>query len=285
MDQQQAVEFTQKALTRGATPEQVAYVLAERMNAPVEVIYRFVQRVAAQKVPTPPAIEPEAQYHSSPVDEYVPETEEEVEEPATLVQEVPVAFSAPPPPPPAEDDPMDQAFDLRAADEATIIAQQVEDVTVLAEAPETDATEQTPQEPAVELPTRGKMAALYQNQAVHDQVLKQLKRHQNPSDIAYKLSEQYGVRWHDAERFVSEIATRNQSQLQGKTNFLLLFFSVVCLIAGLALLVTGLLSLMEGFFGQPSDRMSQTVGTLIGGGLLTLGGAVGLYITIRPPRD
>jgi len=261
MDQQQAVDFTQKALARGATPEQVAYVLAERLNAPVEALLPFVQKVAAEaavpeNAPPPPAQTMEEEPITlvqgfsvvrPPLDEPGPVTEV-YEEPEFLVPEMPV-------PQPVETEP------------AVVVA---------------PAAPPPPTSGLREPRPRGRMAALYQNPEISQMVTQELNRHRKPSDIALKLSQKYGVQFADAERYVAQVSAKLPNQPRRKTNFVMLGFSSISLLAGLALLVIGVLSLLEGFFGQPSDRLSQVLGTLIGGGLLTLGGVIGLYITLRP---
>jgi hypothetical protein len=129
---------------------------------------------------------------------------------------------------------------------------------------------------------RGNSAILTQDPAIYEQVLQELKRAHRPSDIALKLSKAHGVRWTDAERFVIEVATRNHSMLQRRTNVTVLFFSGASLLAGLALLVIGILAVMDILAGQPADNLGQAIGTLIGGIALVLGGAIGIYMISRP---
>jgi hypothetical protein len=280
MEQQQAVEFTQKALARGATPEQVAYVLAERMNAPVEAILRFVQRIAAQQAAPPPPAVPEMDAPAQAVTQEWEETPEPVavgvEEPATMIQGIPIVA-----PPVEMPESLPPPTGLEAA--APYEMENAPVPNVEAEAQAATAAEAQVAAPAPN-PTRprGRMSTLYQDPAVQEMVLKELKRSRKPADIAVKLSEQYGVRWTDAQRYVEEISVRYHSQAHHKLNVPVLIFSGLALLAGLALLVTALLGLIEGLTGQPADRLSQIMGTLMGGALLTAGGVIGLYITFRP---
>lgn len=272
MDQQQATEFSQKALARGATPEQVAAVLAERLNAPFEAILPFVQRVAAQAVVAQPV---EVQ-EDGPAAPAPPAMKPYIEEPVTQIQ----GFSVVPPPPIAmpssEVEPLEESFEPEMEEEPVVFAEQE---------PAPEPLPSAEPEPALDLQDarpRGRLASLYQNPAVQDMVVHELQRGRRPAEVATKLSQQQGVRLSDADRFVAEIAARVPSQPKRKTNYILLLFTAISLIAGLALLVTAGLSLFEYLSGQSFGGLGEAISSLVGGLLLISAGVIGIYLTLRP---
>jgi hypothetical protein len=124
---------------------------------------------------------------------------------------------------------------------------------------------------------------------LENMITKALVKNKRQSDVVVSVCDYTGMNWDEAQRLVAQVAMEKRKHLATRRNLIFIPFSVIAILAGLALIYA---SLGETYSigstivqGAPLDSSSQDVRTIvwaipIGVGLL-LGGGFGLYKALR----
>ena len=129
-------------------------------------------------------------------------------------------------------------------------------------------------------------------------ILKQLSKNKKHTDIVIGVCEQTGMNWDQAQRLVARIESQNRKKLTSRYNRFLIPFTVIVLLAGVALLIAGaseLLPIARGIADPRGDVVSEVMYTrgliqeafwalVMGLGLL-LGGGVGLFKALQSQME
>ncbi|OGO36777.1 MAG: hypothetical protein A2W35_04995 [Chloroflexi bacterium RBG_16_57_11] len=250
IDKEQAIQIVLEEYENGFSPTDIAQNLSQQLGVPFDPVYQFVMRTLSEQVEI---------WQSSPEDEPVP-----------------------PPAPPTQPDPV--ALFLGGYEPTA--EEQAETENSLAESTKTAglAGAKTPS-----------LKALEQDPKVEKFVLQMLAKNRKTSDTVLAVCEQTGLDWNDAQRLVGRIAAKNQKTLKSQQNRLPLILSVIAIVAGALLLFAGISesftiysvvrrapSAEEMVMAAASQEfLRRAFWSLVTGGALLVGGAVGLFISLR----
>jgi len=245
IDKEKAIQIIREEYENGYSPTDIAQNLSQQLDVPFEPVYKFVMHTLSKEVEIRQA---------PPEDEPTPS-------PAPTPQYDPVALFL------AGSEPIVETEPGEAENSAA-------DIT------------------GVKGPN---LKALEQNPKVEKFVLQMLSKNRKTSDTVLAVCERTGLDWKDGQRLVAHIAAKNQKTLKTKQNRLPMILSIVAIIAGALLLFGGI---SESFtiysvvrMAQSTEEMVVTAASqeflrrafwsLITGSVLLIGGAVGLFISLR----
>ncbi len=270
MDKQEAIGFIQRELQNGRSQEEIVTALSQKLNAPPDVVRKFVTQVAARQTPEP-AAQP-----ATPT-------------PAPARPAARLASSA-----------NAQVFNcpictgsLPIPDAPIVICRHCgNSIEVPAElrrqrAPEPAAPQQAaaaqPEKPVIP----GAIAPPVVDEELEKFVLGSLSKNRRHSDIVMDICERTGMNWDQAQRLVAQVGAKNRKKLVARQNMLIMPVSFMAVIIGIALLLAGIVDAKSyaDYFANPQNYPTGPTGnidryTLFGvftGIALILGGAAGLF--------
>jgi len=278
MDKQEAIDFVLDELDKGRSPAEIAAALSRKLDAPVELVAKFVRQTklryeqsqaalgtTATPGPLPPA------YHAQP--EPSSPQPAPASPPAIAYNPQPTAYSLPPvayTPPPA------------------------------AYSPASAAPEPLPEpapaysEPAVAEPLPRAEPELAAAPALEKFILDELAKNQREGDVVLRVVEKTGMEYRQAQRLVSRVGAKNYKKITTRQNCLIIPLAVLALVAGLVLLGASIVEAYQIRFLLPSPNnlsfeqiqaayeRGQSLPWAFGVGLaLSLGGGFGLMSAIR----
>lgn len=267
MDKQDAIDFIIEEFEKGASPSEIARSLSSRLNAPSKVVEGFVSRTLEGRmalVAAPEAPAPRA----APADGW--------EMPTGEGRQAAAAWEAP-------------------ADAAGVHKGQP--------LPSNIAPALTPTAaPAYNNAERPAASAI--DPKLEKFILSALSGDKKQSDIVMAVCERTGLDWSEAQRLVGRVGAQNRKKITSRRNRVLIPFSIVAIIAGVALTAASLNELalysstlqafnaagVEGAFeslpqsgGIGDLRYLLTYGAL-GLGLVA-GGGIGLFQSLQAQME
>jgi hypothetical protein len=245
IDKEKAIQIIREEFENGYSPTDIAQNLSQQLGVPFEPVYKFVMHTLSEEVEI---------HQAPPGDEPIPA-------PAPTPQYDPVALFL------AGSEPVAETAPGEAENSAADI-------------------------PGVKTPN---LKALEQNPKVEKFVLQMLSKNRKTSDTVLAVCERTGLDWNDGQRLVAHIAAKNQKTLKTKQNRLPMILSIIAIVAGALLLFAGI---SESFtiysvvrMAQSTEEMVVTAASqeflrrafwsLITGSALLIGGAIGLFISLR----
>jgi len=250
IDKEKAIQIIREEFENGYSPTDIAQNLSQQMGVPFEPVYKFVMHTLNEEVEN---------RQNSPQDEPIP-----------------------PPVAPTQPD----AVALFLGGHEPITEEPAETEISLAESTEAAGLV------GVKTPS---LKALEQDPQVEKFVLQMLAKNRKSSDMVLAVCERTGLDWNDAQRLVARITTKNQKKLKTKQNRLPMILSVIAVVVGALLLFAGISesytiysvvrrapSAEEVVMAAASQEfLRRAFWSLITGGALLIGGAVGLFISLR----
>ena len=258
MDKEKAIQIILEEYENGFSPTDIAQNLSKEMGVPFEPVYKFVMRTLSMEAETR---QPPTQAEPMP-----PAPTETIPEAAPPEQLDPVA--------------------LFLGGQVAVAEEQVE---------ADDPTAEPSQTAGLAGGNTPNLKALEQDPAVEKFILQLLAKNRQTSDTVLAVCGRTGLDWNDAQRLVARIETKNQKTLRSKQNRLPLVLSIIALLAGALLLFGGIsesYTIYSVVRQAPSaEEMVMTAASqeflrrafwaLVTGGALLIGGAVGLFISLR----
>jgi hypothetical protein len=268
IEKEQAIQIIIEEYENGFSPTDIAQNLSQHMGVPYEPVYQFVMRTLSEQAENRP-VTPQAERISSPGPVPQPPNMAKPEDETPLEPESPL-------------DPV-----------ALFLGGSQPDGEILVEA----ESERTSPAQAEMLTGKGtsNLKTLEQDPEVEKFILQLLSKNRKTDDIVLAVCERTGLDWNDSGRLVARIETKNQKILKSKQNRLPMILSLIALVTGGLLLFAGI---TEGFRiytvvqrAQSTEEMVMTAASqeflrrafwsLITGGGLLIGGAVGFFLSLR----
>ena len=251
MDKAQAIQIIREEYEYGYSPTDIAQNLSQQLGVPYEPVYRFVMHTLSEEVEIRQA----------------PTEGGPIPAPAPTPQHDPVALFLTGHEPGAEEglaEAKDSAADPTQAGGFTGVK-------------------------------TANLKALEQNPKVEKFVLQLLSKNRKTSDTILAVCERTGLDWNESQRLVAHIAAKNQKTLKTKQNRLPMILSIIALIAGALLLFAGISESYTIYNvvsrAKSAEEMVMTAASqeflrrafwsLITGSALLIGGAVGLFLSLR----
>jgi hypothetical protein len=251
MDKAQAIQIIREEYVNGYSPTDIAQNLSQQLGVPFEPVYKFVMHTLNEAVEV---------RETPPIDETNP-----LPEPPTQLDPVALFLGG---------------YEAMAEGE-------------LAEAEKSPA--ELNQATGFGGVTAPNLKALEQNPKVEKFVLQMLSKNRKTNDTVLAVCERTGLDWNEAQRLVARIAAKNQKSLKTKQNRLPMILSVLALLAGALLLFAGISESYTIYtvvrMAQSTEEMVMTAASqeflrrafwsLVTGGALLIGGAIGLFTSLR----
>ena len=256
MNQQQATEFIQQQLRQGVQPQEIARQLSQQLQAPPELLAKFIEKVAAQTPPAQPVSSPTPTRSAAP-------------EPTSTLISSPAAFR-----PPVE------TSTSRPGPAATAAVE----------------TSTSRPGPAGTVPARpharpASRPSQLDDPKLAEYVAKRLKSQRRKNDIAMEVCERTGVDWKEAQRFVNQVNLEQYQSINRAKNIPILILCGLFVFSGVVMLILGAvngmfyLSLYQGasvdLTAASGSDIRSTFYLLLGGFGFTIGGLVGFYLSLR----
>jgi hypothetical protein len=276
MDKQEAIHIITRGLENNISQEEIASVLSHRLGAPPELTKKFVAQVAAdwKSADTSTAAASagiESPNSVAPVDQAQPSPNPaERQDFASLHPDIPQTFQPDPQPAQAA---YDRSPVIPAEPAPSVSEYSIPDIS--------SRPKSQPVDPELEA-----------------EILKLLSKNKKRTDIAMMACEQTGMNWDQAQRLVARIESQNRKKLTSRHNRFLIPFTIIVLLAGVALLIAGaseLLPIAREMADPQNDLVTDVMYTqgliqeafwalVMGLGLL-LGGGVGLFKALQSQMD
>lgn len=251
MDKEQATHFIRNRLDQGMELDAISIELSKLVNAPQELITRFVWQVASS-FPTEQSLE---HPFPSPQQELEPATHAMQKEPAQPHMDDPESILAQP---------------VVKEDEIASRLHPPSDPRTTVERPS------SPQTAQAVLPNQDELVNL---------VVQNTKKHHKYSNIVETVCTETGWSWNDAQRFVARIQTDNQEQIAKSQRSFMIPFSVGFIIGGFLLLLWSILASFDYYSALTNHTQSTlsvellpfTIAGYVTSLSLITGGLYGLY--------
>lgn len=273
MKQQEAIAFIQAELAKACTIKQISADLSSKLNAPQEVVEKFVKKIAHEAVAVdfltddvihppsaPPVIDQKTLAsalaiggHSSTADL------QSSMNPASQPGINPLATVQP------------AIYDQGQAGQPSDLAGQPSDFIN---------------------PPR------YDQAAIEMFVRQELRKQQPQNDVILHLCEATGMSWPQAQQIVARIAAQKQKKTTKNQNLVFIALSLIALLAGIALIVAAfnaaasqklpilnLASMSPQEIQNLYDTSRQLLWSFLLGSALGVGGLVGLVLTVKKKID
>jgi hypothetical protein len=284
VDKQEAIDFVLDELDKGRSLQEITLVLQHKLNAPVDLVDRFVRQTAERYEQSKAYIQP------APVSPHVPTAPSQ---PVNSYSPLPLDTRLPP----APYSPQYTAYGPPSAVASWQPASYQEPVEEIV------ANEPIP-EPEQNVDRTSDMAVPHENLEsnatveLENYILVELGKDKRPGDIALGVVEQSGMNYRQAQRLVSRVSARDSKKVASKQNRLIIPLALLFLMAGLVLLGA---SILEGYqlrfiLNSPNNLSGEQIQqayaagqdlpwAFITGLALSLGGGIGLFAALRKQME
>jgi len=276
MDKQDAIDFIVQEFENGRSPQDIASSLSARMNAPVEVVARFVQRT----------LEPRQSLAEDTLSRLNRDTPViEPPKPATLTWKETIAraptgnpFAGLNPETPGAAEPVPQNLPDEIASLRAQAAPAVDDPS-----PRPSQEVSEPIDPRLE-----------------KFILELLYKNGKHTDVVTAVSERAAIDWRDAERLVAQVGAAHHKQITSRRNRVLIPLSLTFVALGLGVAYAGiselfalgpmLSALLSGGaqavaqVPPPADFSTRSFWAIGLGSALIVGGLLGALRAVRPEK-
>jgi len=253
MDKYQATHYILKHLRQGADKIEIAADLCERLNAPPEMVLKFVEQVAASFTPPPPPIPKETPPEALPSSVYPFALDDR---PVEVYEFEPVYAESP----------ERSSPEISEYDPTPNYASQG------------GGQDQLPKLEEIE----------FDAEALTQYVVQLLKKHRRHNDIVEYVANKTGWHWNESQRFVARTQTQRHGELTQSQNRFMIPLSIAFILGGLLLLGWSILALLDyylAYTGRGNSALAVDFVPLVIGSLFTsfgiiAGGIFGLYRTL-----
>ncbi|MEW5869939.1 MAG: hypothetical protein AB1894_11730 [Chloroflexota bacterium] len=271
MEKQEAVGFILRELQNGRSQPDIVAALSSKLNAPRDVVGKFVAQVASQYKPAPPP-PPKA-----PAFDF-----EEAFQPATPPQAAasqPAAY-----------------FDFDADSEPDFAAQAAPGPTPPARpaaypSPAPQAMPASPLANADSAPRTSSSRLPQVDEELEKFILSGLAKNRRQDDLVMSVCERTGMSWDQAQRAVALVGTKNRKKLVSRQNMIFIPLSIIFILGGLALILASVTDAMAYIdfwvnpqkypLGPAGDIDRTVLYSFVLGIMGVLGGAAGLFTSLR----
>ena len=267
MEKQEAVSFILRELQNGRSQPDIVAALSSKLNAPRDVVGKFVAQVASQYKPAPPP------------------------PPKASTFDFEEAFQPAPPPQAASSQPAAYFdFDADSEPEPDFAAQAAPGPTPPAR-PAAYPSPVPQAMPADSAPRTSSSRLPQVDEELEKFILSGLAKNRRQDDLVMSVCERTGMSWDQAQRSVALVGTKNRKKLVSRQNIIFIPLSIIFILGGLAMAlasVTDSMAYVDYWVNQqkyplgPTGNFDNTtIYSFILGMTFVLGGAAGLFTSLR----